>query len=119
MATPDLEDLLRRKDLAAAEDACRRLLAERPDDAAVWEFCGRAALASGDLAAAETSFNRAVDLDPQAPSPVFGLAMCCARRQRLGKAGKHALKALKLGLTGDDIHRANVWVAGFSIAGGD
>jgi capsular polysaccharide biosynthesis protein len=110
MASDDLEALLIRKDMAGAEAACLRLLAEHPEDAMLWEFRGRTACIRGDLSHAEAYFERAMDLNPHAPEPVFGLARCAARRRKMSKAAHHARRALALGLSGDRTHLAKVWL---------
>ena len=62
---PALAQALERRDWAVVDQEARRLLEQRPDDARLWGWVGRARLQLGDVDAAGQASARALQLDPQ------------------------------------------------------
>jgi len=67
---------------------------------------GSAQLELGRLEEAESSFQEALDADPQYPIPHYNLALLCATRDQAELATEHAQTAIRLGYARDAVDRA-------------
>ncbi|HKV07205.1 MAG TPA: tetratricopeptide repeat protein [Thermoanaerobaculia bacterium] len=82
--------------LARTLEAQRRLVAERPQDPAVYNDLGNLLLLVPQPAEAEEAYRKAVELDPDKVSARFNLGLLLQQRGELREAAKHFQQAVKL-----------------------
>lgn len=82
--------------LARTLEAQRRLVAERPQDPAVYNDLGNLLLLVPEPAEAEQAYRRAVELDPDKVSSLFNLGLLLQQRGELREAAKHFQRVVKL-----------------------
>jgi hypothetical protein len=82
--------------LGKALDAQKRLAAERPQDAAVFNDLGNLLVLARQPDAAETAYRRAVELDPQRVSALFNLGLLLQQEGNAREARLHYEKVLTL-----------------------
>jgi len=82
--------------LPQALDVQRRLVAERPGDAAVHNDLGNLLLLAGDPAAAEEAYRRAVELSADVAAYHYNLALLLQQRGALRQARGEYLEVLRL-----------------------
>ena len=75
--------------LASTIEAQRRLAAERPDDAAVFNDLGNLLLLVPQPAEAEEAYRKAIELDPDKTTALYNLALLLQQRGELREAMKH------------------------------
>jgi tetratricopeptide (TPR) repeat protein len=79
-----------------ARDALSRAIEEKPEDASLWCFYGRACLETKDLQKGAEALTRAVELDDRLPAAQALLAVVRFREGRLKEAADYAQAALDL-----------------------
>lgn len=82
--------------VARTLEAQRRLVAERPNDAAVYNDLGNLLLMVPQPAEAEAAYRRAVELDPNRVSALFNLGLLLQQRGELREASKQYRQVIKL-----------------------
>jgi tetratricopeptide (TPR) repeat protein len=82
--------------LSKALEAQRRLVAERPQDAAAWNDLGNLLVLARQPAEAEAAYRKAVELDPKKASAVFNLGLLLQRQGNEGEAMKLYRRAVEL-----------------------
>lgn len=82
--------------LGKALEAQRRMVAERPQDAAAFNDLGNLLMLAGQLDPAEAAYRHAVELDPRRASAQFNLALLLQQRGKTGEARKLYEKVLEL-----------------------
>jgi tetratricopeptide (TPR) repeat protein len=82
--------------LARTLEAQRRLVAERPQDPAVYNDLGNLLLLVPQPAEAEEAYRKAVELDPDKVSALFNLGLLLQQRGELREASKHFQRVVKL-----------------------
>lgn len=82
--------------LARTLEAQRRLVAERPQDPAVYNDLGNLLLLVPQPAEAEEAYRKAVELDPDKVSARFNLGLLLQQRGELREAAKHFQHVVKL-----------------------
>lgn len=90
--------------LPQALEAQRRLVADRPGDAAAHNDLGNLLLLAGDEAGAETAYRRAVELAPDGASFHYNLALLLQQTARPRRALDHYLRVV-------DLDPTNAWAA--------
>lgn len=83
------ESYVHRHDFDRAVVVLRQILAESPDDARAYDLLGVALTGGGELAEANQSFRRAIELDPQLHSALKRLAINELRLGRVKEAKTH------------------------------
>lgn len=82
--------------LARTLEVQRRLVAERPQDPAVYNDLGNLLLLVPSPAEAEEAYRKAVELDPNKVSARFNLGLLLQQRGELREAAKHFQQVVKL-----------------------
>lgn len=82
-------DLLEQRRPVDALVLLRPLLSDEPDSRSVLELAGRAYFSSAQLARAERTFTRLVELDPTDAYARFALGRVCERQSRHDEARGH------------------------------
>lgn len=82
--------------LGKALEVQRRLIAERPQDAAVFNDLGNLLLLAHNPAEAEEAYRRAVELDPQKVSALFNLGLLLQQRGEAREALRHYRQVLEI-----------------------
>lgn len=82
--------------LGKALEVQRRLAAERPGDAAVFNDLGNLLLLAHDPAGAEEAYRKAVELDPQKVSALFNLGLLLQQRGEAREALRHYRQVLEI-----------------------
>jgi hypothetical protein len=84
------------KNLAKAIDAQRRLVAERPQDPAVYNDLGNLLLLVPQPSEAEAAYRKAIELDPNKASALFNLGLLLQQRGELREAEDLYQRTLKV-----------------------
>lgn len=82
--------------LASTLEAQRRLAAERPDDAAVFNDLGNLLMIVPQPAEAEEAYRKAIELDPDKTSALYNLALLLQQRGELREAMRHFRHTVEL-----------------------
>lgn len=82
--------------LGKALEVQRRLIAERPQDAAVFNDLGNLLLLAHNPAEAEEAYRKAVELDPQKVSALFNLGLLLQQRGEAREALRHYRQVLEI-----------------------
>ena len=82
--------------LGKAIETQRRLAAERPQDAAVWNDLGNLLLLAGQTEAAEAAYRHAAELEPHKVSALFNLGLLQQQEGKTGEARQLYEKVLEI-----------------------
>lgn len=82
--------------LASTIEAQRRLAAERPDDAAVFNDLGNLLMIVPEPAEAEEAYRKAIELDPDKTTALYNLGLLLQQRGELRQAMKHLRRTVEL-----------------------
>lgn len=82
--------------LASTIEAQRRLAAERPDDAAVFNDLGNLLMIVPQPAEAEEAYRKAIELDPDKTTALYNLGLLLQQRGELRQAMKHLRRTVEL-----------------------
>ncbi|HVT61050.1 MAG TPA: tetratricopeptide repeat protein [Thermoanaerobaculia bacterium] len=85
-----------RPNLAKTIETQKRVVAERPQDPAVWNDLGNLMVLSGKPADAETAYRRAVELDPNKVAALFNLGLLLQQQGKSGDAMELYQRVVKL-----------------------
>ncbi len=82
--------------LTSTIEAQRRLAAERPDDAAVFNDLGNLLLLVPQPAEAEEAYRKAIELDPDKTTALYNLGLLLQQRGELRQSMKHLRRVVEL-----------------------